>query len=317
MDRVKRFWNRYDVPSCNCPSLRYTHTHCLCEKCQGKAVSRATEYRHWTAVKRYLEFEVSASAPDTSSPTHSKPLAFEADEEVEPADESNTATVAEVDLELATAELTLEPTDDIAEQQQILGNACTSTNSASTSTSTCTSTCTSTTLTSLRSTARSDMVGSLIEVFHLADEMNASQQNVVELLKFARRTYTRGFQLCNDVTVTQESGLTSATSHEIEAIWPVTWPSAIKLLEEEGYEHPKRLSVCLNNCHFTNWDIMKEGERCRHCGETGDILFYYLTLSNKVCQMQDQYICALERQPCIINIRLSIKHAHTFALKKK
>ena len=45
------FWRRYDVTSCTCPSLKYTHVHCPRERCEGKAVSRAVEYRHWTAAK--------------------------------------------------------------------------------------------------------------------------------------------------------------------------------------------------------------------------------------------------------------------------
>ena len=39
------------MTSCTCPSLKYTHVHCPCERCEGKAVSRAVEYRHWTAAK--------------------------------------------------------------------------------------------------------------------------------------------------------------------------------------------------------------------------------------------------------------------------
>ena len=27
--------------------MSYTHTHCPCFRCNGKAVSRSTEYRHW------------------------------------------------------------------------------------------------------------------------------------------------------------------------------------------------------------------------------------------------------------------------------
>ena len=41
------FWERGDVTSCKCSDLNYCHTHCPCENCNGKAVSRATEYRHW------------------------------------------------------------------------------------------------------------------------------------------------------------------------------------------------------------------------------------------------------------------------------
>lgn len=40
-------WSREEVSYCNCTELRFTHTHCPCDCCEGKAVSRSTEYRHW------------------------------------------------------------------------------------------------------------------------------------------------------------------------------------------------------------------------------------------------------------------------------
>ena len=40
-------WEHGDVTCCKCSALTYYHTHCSCEDCDGKAVSRATEYRHW------------------------------------------------------------------------------------------------------------------------------------------------------------------------------------------------------------------------------------------------------------------------------
>lgn len=40
-------WNRKSVPYCFCTALKYAHAHCPCERCNGKAVSRYTEYKHW------------------------------------------------------------------------------------------------------------------------------------------------------------------------------------------------------------------------------------------------------------------------------
>ena len=44
---MSRFWTREQITYCNCGTLSYTHTHCPCFRCNGKAVSRSTEYRHW------------------------------------------------------------------------------------------------------------------------------------------------------------------------------------------------------------------------------------------------------------------------------
>ena len=46
-DYVVNPWSRDTMASCYCSALRYVHSHCPCHKCNGKAVSRATEYRHW------------------------------------------------------------------------------------------------------------------------------------------------------------------------------------------------------------------------------------------------------------------------------
>ena len=40
-------WTREQVHSCSCAALSYLHTHCPCQACKNKAVSRAIEYRHW------------------------------------------------------------------------------------------------------------------------------------------------------------------------------------------------------------------------------------------------------------------------------
>jgi len=49
-------WTRKEVTYCSCTALSYTHAHCPCLICNGKAVSRSTEYRHWLEanVKRAL-----------------------------------------------------------------------------------------------------------------------------------------------------------------------------------------------------------------------------------------------------------------------
>ena len=52
-------WTRKDVSYCYCDSLSYTHAHCPCTSCNGKAVSRSTEYRLWldANAERYNEQE--------------------------------------------------------------------------------------------------------------------------------------------------------------------------------------------------------------------------------------------------------------------
>ena len=48
----KRFaWSRGEITSCNCSDKAYHHVHCPCYFCNGQAVDRHTEFRHWKSAK--------------------------------------------------------------------------------------------------------------------------------------------------------------------------------------------------------------------------------------------------------------------------
>ena len=62
--RRKRLWNRCDVHVCDCDEFRSTrgavnrkHVHCPCLGCQGKAVARTVEYRHYQQQKVLMEHD--------------------------------------------------------------------------------------------------------------------------------------------------------------------------------------------------------------------------------------------------------------------
>ena len=40
-------WSRDEISSCNCAEKPFTHVHCKCWNCRGKAVHRSTEFCHW------------------------------------------------------------------------------------------------------------------------------------------------------------------------------------------------------------------------------------------------------------------------------
>lgn len=48
-------WSRDDISCCTCSDSNSLHVHCPCDTCCGKAVARATEYRHWIATRDYLQ----------------------------------------------------------------------------------------------------------------------------------------------------------------------------------------------------------------------------------------------------------------------
>ena len=61
-------WSRDDISCCRCSDLNSLHAHCPCNSCCGKAVARATEYRHWIATRDYLHL---TKRDDTLSESHS------------------------------------------------------------------------------------------------------------------------------------------------------------------------------------------------------------------------------------------------------
>ena len=40
-------WSRDEISSCNCDEKPFTHVHCKCWNCRGRAVHRSTELWHW------------------------------------------------------------------------------------------------------------------------------------------------------------------------------------------------------------------------------------------------------------------------------
>ena len=40
-------WSRDEISSCNCDEKPFTHVHCKCWNCRGRAMHRSAELRHW------------------------------------------------------------------------------------------------------------------------------------------------------------------------------------------------------------------------------------------------------------------------------
>ena len=118
-----------------------------------------------------------------------------------------------------------------------------------------------------------DMVWSVVQAIQLADNINASQQQFVDMLQFGQESYKKGLLISNSTRILPE---------EVNSVWPNNWHGAMKVITDAGYEPPIKLNVCLRDTHPCNWDVMREQEKCKHCGESGNIPYYYLSLSEKV-----------------------------------
>ena len=77
-------WNREEITYCSCNALSYKHAHCPCARCDGKAVSRSTEYRHWVeANAERSRFKDASTNSATVLESHIMPIDIPAGTEVE------------------------------------------------------------------------------------------------------------------------------------------------------------------------------------------------------------------------------------------
>ena len=104
----------------------------------------------------------------------------------------------------------------------------------------------------------------ILKALNLVDQMNGSISDSEDVLQFAKELYCR------------------KDSH-LEEKWPGNWQETQTVLHNCGYKSPRELYICLDESHYTQWDVMENGEdKCRHCGKKGTIKFYYLGISDKV-----------------------------------
>jgi len=70
---------------------------------------------------------------------------------------------------------------------------------------------------------------------------------------------------------------------DLERFWPKNWRETKKLLQDYGYNDPKELYICLDDCHNCLWDVMTHpSSKCRYCNKEGSIKYYCLGLSVKI-----------------------------------
>ena len=248
-------WKREDVSICECSS-----------HCEGKAVQRIkriTEYRHWKA------------ASDSSLSVNREPASTSnADAQVELAhtnstDRDNSCTIgtSSTSTSTTTALSTSDDHDPLLDQpdiEQATPDLPANDSSSGSSQS------------NQSQDPRDVVVWSVMEVMKLVDDTNVSEQRFVDILHFSKESYSRGLE--------SQGGSINVSEHIDAMQWPETYRDSMKLIQEFGYQSPQKMHVCLSSSHPWLWDVTSgEKEVCRYCHERGDIPYYYLSLSDKVC----------------------------------
>lgn len=114
------------------------------------------------------------------------------------------------------------------------------------------------------SNARREILCAILRALMLVDQMSGSQNDISDALELAKDLH------CGD-------------DSNLKKMWPNTWKETEKLLKENGYREPKELYVCLDNSHYSQWDVMDcANTTCRFCGKKGVIKYYYLGLPDKM-----------------------------------
>ena len=196
-------WNRQEVSYCRCSDLRYVHAHCPCCNCNGKAVSRATEYRHW--VEANLENSRTAHAQGELHPRniHSFSEPEITEDYIPAAVDSQSPCANDLPVEhssnisdaaVTSDELQLQPTDQASSAYQ----------------------------STFGEDMDSDIAIAVLRAFAITDDMGGSQKSMLQILDFGRDCYCKGNQ-------------------EMSQSWPNSWSSCTKILKKAGYKEPKTI----------------------------------------------------------------------------
>lgn len=84
-----------------------------------------------------------------------------------------------------------------------------------------------------------EIMAAICEALMLADQMQGSLNDIEDVLQYAKKLFCR-----NDLELTKH--------------WPKNWRETGNLLKEYGYRSPKQLFVCLDDSHYTQWDVMED-----------------------------------------------------------
>jgi len=115
---------------------------------------------------------------------------------------------------------------------------------------------------------KSDVVNAVVQALQLTEEVNASQHHFMQILQYRKNLYCK-------------------SNSRYENLWPHSWQSAIKMLEDQGYKGALDYFICLSANHPNSYNILSSLDcTCSLCGQSASscIKYSYLPLQNKIHQ---------------------------------
>jgi hypothetical protein len=104
----------------------------------------------------------------------------------------------------------------------------------------------------------------VLRLLDMKEKLCCSEKHFEDLLKWGKSLHV--------------SGNPNAGEH-----WPNSWNDVQILLKDIGFVSPKLYWICLRPDHPNHYGLMEsQDEFCPHCGQTGNIPYYYMSLIEKV-----------------------------------
>ena len=253
------FWECGNVTSCKCSALSYCHTHCPCEDCNGRAVSRATEYRHWKkASEAFLDLSVNHDIEQSDT------IYGDGNGDTEE-HSTNEVDIDETDVvecgSTPSPEHSPSPVSGVADDPQSSNTDCDNLQMSNPE-------CEQVLNTGAGVDGKQEVIKAVLNAVSLNEEVNGSQHHFMSILDYGKNLYCNG-----------------ANDSSLKEYWPSSWQSSIQLLKDNGYKDPKEFFICLGDDHPCSYDIMDSStKQCHYCdaSQATYIKYSYLPLKDKI-----------------------------------
>ena len=227
-------WERGDVTSCKYSALTYCHTHFPCEDCNDRAVSRATEYRHW---KKASEVFLSVNINVNDDIEQSDMIYGDGNGTGDAEEQStNELDIDETDVvecgSKPSPEHSPSPGSGAADNPQSSNTDCDNLQMSNPE-------CKQVLNTGAGVDVKQEVIKAVLNAMSLNEEVNGSQRNFMSILDYGKKLYCNG-----------------ANDPSLKEYWPSSWQSSIQLLKDNGYKDPKEFFICLGDDHPCSYDIM-------------------------------------------------------------
>ena len=232
------------------------HVHCPCDKCKGKATWRMTAWRHIHDIRRPND---RVSDIVSKSPSH---------------------VPEELDLPSGVSDDCEEM--DFSDLEDSSGDQCAGEDTLSSPSNSSPASVVIATpehdpgardsdrdadeqnIDNSNASVKAFVRDAVLRLLEMKDKLSCSEKHFEELLEWGKQLHADG-------------------NLDAEKHWPNNWNEVQNFLSKIGFVKPKHYWICLSSVHPCHYGLMEScNELCPHCGQPGNIPYYYLSLTEKV-----------------------------------